>query len=186
MTRITALLPMLLALVLLALAGCGIGDDDEGAPTTATTAPSVGDTTGTATGGEALPKDEFIERGDAICSDLQTRAAALGREAQALANVSLDDPNTTKAAARIWHKQVDLVDELKRRFDELGPAPEGQETTVGNFREDITRALALGKQIAGALDRGDDPSALVGDYTTLIDQSNATAGLIGFKVCGQT
>jgi hypothetical protein len=26
---------------------------------------------------------------------------------------------------------------------------------------------------------------LVGDYTELIDASNATAGLIGFKVCGQ-
>ena len=78
------------------------------------------------------------------------------------------------------------MQELKTRFDALGPPPEGEETTVGDFRSDIDEALELGKQIAGALDRGDDPTALVGDYTQLIDQSNATAGLIGFKVCGQT
>lgn len=185
MTRTSALLSVLLALGLALVAvGCGGGDDDESAPatTSAATAPAAG----TTAGGEALPKDEFIERGDAICTDLQNRAAALGKEAQALANVPLDDPNTTKAAAAIWHKQVDLVAELKRRFDALGPAPDGEESTVGDFREDVSRALVLGRQIAEALDQGDDPSALVGDYTTLIDQSNATAGLIGFKVCGQT
>ena len=134
---------------------------------------------------EALPKDEFVERGDEICSDLQKEAQALGREAQELAGVPLDDDKTTKAAAQIWHKQVELVADLKRRFDALGPPPEGEETTVGDFRSDIAQALTLGEQIAEALDKGDDPTALVGDYTTLIDQSNATAGLIGFKVCGQ-
>ena len=131
-------------------------------------------------------KDEFVERGDEICRDLQQQAQALGREAQELAGVPLDDDKTTKAAAQIWHKQVALVSDLKRRFDALGPAPEGEETTVGDFRADIAQALVLGQQIAKALDKGDDPTALVGDYTTLIDQSNATAGLIGFKVCGQS
>jgi hypothetical protein len=100
-------------------------------------------------------------------------------------NYLLDDPQTTKAAAKIWHKQVALVQELKTRFDALGPPPDGEETTVGDFRSDIAQALKPGKQIATALDKGDDPTVLVGDYTELIDASNATAGLIGFKVCGQ-
>ena len=173
MTRIAILL---LAVLALGLAACG-GDDDDATPATVS---------GTGSSAQALSKDEFIEQGDEICRDLQQKAQALGREAQELAGVPLDDPETTKAAAQIWHKQVDLVQELKTRFDALGPPPEGEETTVGDFRSDIDEALELGKQIAGALDRGDDPTALVGDYTTLIDQSNATAGLIGFKVCGQT
>jgi hypothetical protein len=177
MTRSCALLLAVLALA--GVAACGGGDDDA-----ATTVQATAD--GTGAGGDALPKDEFIRRGDAICKDLQTKAAALGREAQELSGVPLDDPATTKAAARIWHKQVDLVDDLKTRFDALGPAPEGEETTVADFRSDISRALELGRQIATALDKGDDPTALVGDYTDLIDNSNATAGLIGFKVCGQT
>ena len=174
MTRIGA--PFLTVLVLaLAAAGCGGGGDD------GSTAAAGGGSSA-----NALPKDEFIARGDEICQGLQQRAQALGREAQELANVTLDDPNTTKAAARIWHKQVALVKELKTKFDALGPAPEGEETTVRDFRTDITQALTLGRQIATALDQGDDPSALVGDYTQLIDNSNATAGLIGFKVCGQS
>ena len=174
-----------LVLALAGLAGCGGGDDDaaDTTPGAADTASATG--TGSA-GGEALSKDEFIQRGDAICAGLQKRAAALGREAQALSGVTLDDPKTTKAAAAIWHKQVDLVADLKRGFDALGPPPDGEETTVGDFRSDISRALALGRQIATALDKGDDPTALVGDYSQLIDNSNATAGLIGFKVCGQT
>jgi alkanesulfonate monooxygenase SsuD/methylene tetrahydromethanopterin reductase-like flavin-dependent oxidoreductase (luciferase family) len=176
MTRIALLL---LAVFALGLAACGGGDDDDG-----DAAPGTAAGTGSSEG--ALSKDEFIEQGDEICRDLQQKAQALGREAQELAGVPLDDPKTTKAAAAIWRKQVDLVQELKTRFDALGPPPEGEETTVGDFREDITRALALGKQIAGALEQGDDPTVLVGDYTQLIDQSNATAGLIGFKVCGQT
>jgi hypothetical protein len=174
MTRIAILL---LAVLALGLAACGGGDDGDDAT------PATGAGTGSA--GAALPKDEFIERGDQICKELQTKAQALGREAQELAGVPLDDPQTTKAAAKIWHKQVDLVQELKTRFDELGPAPDGEETTVGDFRSDISQALTLGKQIAAALDKGDDPTVLVGDYTELIDASNATAGLIGFKVCGQ-
>jgi hypothetical protein len=174
MTRIAILL---LAVLALGLAACGGGDDGDDAT------PATGAGTGSA--GGALPKDEFIERGDQICKELQTKAQALGREAQELAGVPLDDPQTTKAAAKIWHKQVDLVQELKTRFDELGPAPDGEETTVGDFRSDISQALTLGKQIAAALDKGDDPTVLVGDYTELIDASNATAGLIGFKVCGQ-
>ena len=169
---------LLLAVLALGLAACGGGDDDGGDAT-------PGATSGTGSSAEALPKDEFIERGDQICKDLQKKAQALGREAQELAGVPLDDPQTTKAAAQIWHKQVDLVQELKTKFDALGPPPDGEETTVGDFRSDITQALALGKQIAAALDKGDDPTALVGDYTQLIDASNATAGLIGFKVCGQ-
>jgi hypothetical protein len=175
MTRIASLLLAVLALA--GVAACGGGDDsadDADVPTAAATGSS-----------DALPKDEFIRRGDEICAELQTRATALGREAQELAGVPLDNPRATTAAAQIWHKQVDLVADLKRRFDALGPAPEGEETTVANFRDDIARALTLGRQIARALDNGDDPTALVGDYTQLIDQSNATAGLIGFKVCGQ-
>ena len=175
MTRIAILL---LAVLALGLAACGGGDDDGGDATPATGG-------GTGSSAEALPKDEFIERGDQICKDLQKKAQALGREAQALAGVPLDDPETTKAAAKIWHKQVDLVQELKTKFDALGPPPDGEETTVGDFRSDIAQALTLGKQIAAALDKGDDPTVLVGDYTELIDASNATAGLIGFKVCGQ-
>jgi len=170
MTRIAILL---LAVLALGLAACG-GDDDDGAT------PATG-----GSAAEGLPKDEFIEQGDQICKDLQKKAQALGREAQELAGVPLDDPKTTKAAAKIWHKQVDLVQELKTRFDALGPPPDGEETTVGDFRSDIAQALTLGKQIASALDKGDDPTVLVGDYTELIDASNATAGLIGFKVCGQ-
>jgi hypothetical protein len=174
MTRIAILL---LAVLALGLAACGGGDADDG-----DAAPAAG---GTGSSAEALPKDEFIERGDQICKDLQKKAQALGREAQALAGVPLDDAETTKAAAKIWHKQVDLVQELKTKFDALGPPPDGEETTVGDFRSDIAQALTLGKQIAAALDKGDDPTVLVGDYTELIDASNATAGLIGFKVCGQ-
>ena len=174
MTRIAILL---LAVLALGLAACGGGDDDGDAT------PATGAGTGSAA--EGLPKDEFIEQGDQICKDLQTKAQALGREAQELAGVPLDDPKTTKAAAKIWHKQVDLVQELKTRFDALGPPPDGEETTVGDFRSDIAQALKLGRQIASALDKGDDPTVLVGDYTELIDASNATAGLIGFKVCGQ-
>jgi hypothetical protein len=174
MTRIPILL---LAVLALGLAGCGGGDDEgDGTPATAG---------GTGSSAEALPKDEFIKQGDQICKDLQKKAQALSREAQDLAGVPLDDPQTTKAAAKIWHKQVELVQELKTRFDALGPPPDGEETTVGDFRSDIAQALKLGKQIATALDQGDDPTALVGDYTELIDSSNATAGLIGFKVCGQ-
>jgi hypothetical protein len=174
MTRIAILL---LAVLALGLAGCG-GGDDNGDDATPGTAAGTGSE-------EALPKDEFIEQGDQICKDLQKKAQALAREAQNLAGVPLDDPQTTKAAAQIWHKQVDLVQELKTRFDALGPPPDGEETTVGDFRSDIAQALKLGKQIATALDQGDDPTVLVGDYTELIDASNATAGLIGFKVCGQ-
>ena len=176
MIRISILLLVVLALP---AAGCGGGDGDGGVAAT-TTAASTG------AAANALPKDEFIKRGDEICKDLQPKAAALGREAQELSGVSLDDPKTTKAAAVIWHKQVALVKELKTRFDALGPPPEGEETTVGDFRADIAQALTLGRQIATALDQGSDPSALVGDYTQMIDQSNATAGLIGFKVCGQS
>ena len=171
MTRIAILL---LAVLALGLAACG-GDDDDGATPA----------TGTGSAAEGLPKDEFIEQGDQICKDLQKKAQALGREAQELAGVPLDDPKTTKAAAKIWHKQVGLVQELKTRFDALGPPPDGEETTVGDFRSDISQALTLGRQIAAALDKGDDPTVLVSDYTELIDASNATAGLIGFKVCGQ-
>jgi hypothetical protein len=178
-TRTLTLLLGVLATAL-ALAGCGGGGDGAGAGTAPATV------SGTGPAGEALPKDEFVRRGDAVCRDLQAKAQALGKEAQALAGVPLDDDKTTKAAAKIWRKQVALVEELKQRFDALGPAPEGEETTVGDFRADVTRALQLARQIASALERGDDPTALVGDYTTLIDQSNATAGLIGFKVCGQS
>jgi hypothetical protein len=174
MTRICVLLLAMLALL---AAGCGGDDGDDGAAVV---------TGGTGATAEALPKDQFIAQGDAICKSLQGRAQALGQEAQELAGVPLDDPKTTKAAAAIWHKQANLVKELKTRFDALGPPPEGEETTVGDFRTDISQALTLGRQIATALDQGDDPSALVGDYTQLIDQSNATAGLIGFKVCGQS
>jgi hypothetical protein len=175
MTRICVLLLAVLALL---AAGCGGDDGGDDA------ASSTGSSTGAS--GEALPKEQFIAKGDAICQSLQPRAQALGRDAQELANVPLDDPKTTKAAAAIWQKQAELVKELKTRFDALGPAPDGEETTVRDFRTDIAQALTLGRQIATALDQGDDPSALVGDYTQLIDQSNATAGLIGFKVCGQS
>ena len=70
MTRIAILL---LAVLALGLAACGGGDDDGGDATPGTGA-------GTGSSAEALPKDEFIERGDQICKDLQKKAQALGMD----------------------------------------------------------------------------------------------------------
>jgi hypothetical protein len=161
-TRISALVVAVLALALL---GCGASSDEEPEP-------------------QALSRAAFLERGDRICRDLQSKAEALSVEAQGLAGRPAN-AETAAATARIWRKQVELVDELKRRFDALGPAPEGEETPVRDFRADITGALRLGRQIAVKLEQGEDPTDLVVEYATLIEESNATAALIGFKVCGQ-
>ena len=171
----------LLALGFVALAGCGGGDGGSGAVVDS----GARSGSGTAAGGaEPLPKQEFVRRGDAICADLRKKAEKLSAEARELGNLSLSEPRNQKAAALIWRKQTALVEELDRRFRALGPAPEGQEQLVADFRGDTARAVALARQITSALDRGEDPSPLVQDYATLIDESNATAGLIGFTVCG--
>ena len=138
MTRIAILL---LAVLALGLAACG-GDDDDGDATPATGA-------GTGSSAEALPKDEFIERGDQICKDLQKKAQALGREAQDLAGVPLDDPQTTKAAAKIWHKQVDLVPPALG-IAELEVGPRAERRRVGQYAAHQRQALGL----VGELRRG--------------------------------
>lgn len=180
-TRLRPLLaPALLSLALAGVGGCGGGgrgaeDTSPGAGAEASTA---------AAGAGALSKEEFVRRGDAICADLRKKAEKLGEEARQLGNLSLAEPRNQKAAALIWRKQTALVEELDRRFRALGPAPAGQAQLVADFRNDTAKALTLARQITRSLERGEDPTPLVQDYATLIDESNATAGLIGFTVCG--
>ena len=71
--RITAVLALALAAGLIA-AGCGDDDDETTTTSTTTEAGATGATGATgASGGEPLSEEEFVEQGNAICSDVNQK-----------------------------------------------------------------------------------------------------------------
>src|SRR5687767_9095387 len=88
---------LLASLSLLALVGCG--SDDDGGDDASTEAEDSGDAEESVDGGEgeALSKEEFIERGDAICAELS------------VASELVEQPQDESGFAAFLNEQLELA-----------------------------------------------------------------------------
>ncbi|HEX5929441.1 MAG TPA: hypothetical protein VFY48_08610 [Solirubrobacterales bacterium] len=124
------LLAMVMAIALVALAGCG-GSDDDG-------------------GEEALTKVEFIEQGDAICTKAEDQAETEAEEFAEENGFNLEKATDEELEEAVAEVLVPALGQQAEEIDALA-APEGDEETV----EEIVVALE-----DGTADVEDDPSVV--------------------------
>lgn len=133
-SRLTSLLALLLCAL---VAGCG-GDDDSG-----------GDS-----GGEALPKAEFVEQANAICAEGNAETEeALGE---------LENPTEEDAIAFLTDTFLPNVRDQVEEIRGLG-FPEGDEETLTATLDEVESVLDTVEEDPEAAAAGDDPFAEVNE-----------------------
>lgn len=148
---------LLAALATWAVAGCGAGDGD------------------TTTGARAtLTKAELIERGDAICAEVNTAVGALAAEAAA-AKV----PDTIGKSTHLFIEMLD-------RLQALGP-PKDDDGSYAKFMEATEQFAKVETRVKRAIDLY-DPVALskaATEAAPALQEFRSQAAIYGFEDCSK-
>jgi hypothetical protein len=137
-------------------------------------------------GGTPLTKEEFIKRGDAICTKYREKNQALNKDAPAK---NPTDPTATdeqvKASAPIIEKLADNLRAARKEFEELN-APANAENDWENTLEDLDQ-IASGLDDAAGAAREVDRQRVVNLYADILRLNRRVSNFetdYGFKVCG--
>jgi hypothetical protein len=143
----------------------GSGSTGDGSNTTTTSGVS------TATG---ATKAEFLQQANAICTQLNKDAAAIGGK-----------PSTNAEAATLIEKNVDLIDTSVARIKALPQPTEGLAALRASYA-DIDAASALARQLAAAYRAGNQAEiqALAPQVDAAQRKANASATAYGLTECG--
>jgi hypothetical protein len=152
------------ALLVVALAGCG--DDDSGgglAPSPRTEA--------------RISKAEFARRGDELCREFSKVRDLVAEQIDATA-----DPGEQ---ARLLRKIAGASEEALRGFDAM-PKPERDQDELARYLGTARENLVLVRRAAEALDegKGEEAHALLQNAADASEKANRIAQGYGFKACG--
>ena len=138
-------------------------------------------------GGSApLSKEEFIKRGDAICSKYREKNQELGKTAPAK---NPTDPSATdaqvKASAPVLEKLADNLRAARGEFESLTPPADAQ-SDWDNTLDDLDQIASQLDDAAGAA-RDVDRQKVVNLYADILRLNRRVSNFevdYGFKVCG--
>jgi hypothetical protein len=156
---------LLTAAVLAALlvAGCGGGGGESTETTAATTEEPV-----------ALSKAELIEKGDAVCAEVNAAVGALGSE------------SSEAAVPEQIEKVSNLYTGMVQRLQELG-TPQGDNGEYGKVEEAAEELAKVEGEAKLAAERED--SAAIGEAATkaapALEEFESQAGAYGFEKCSE-
>ena len=150
-----------LALVALAIAGCGGGDDETTESTPEATIPTT----------TALTKAELIEQGDAICAEVNAAVGGIGASETGVAG---------GAAGQVADLYVGMVESLKRL---------GTPTETDGYPELSSAADALSRaegEVKLAAERGDSSGLATAESnaSSALASFQSEAQSYGFEDCG--
>jgi hypothetical protein len=150
-------------LTVLAVAGCGGGDDE-----TETATPTVEEPT-------ALSKEELIEQGDAICAEVNAALGALGAS-----EVSED------SAGEETEKVANLYTGMVERIQDLG-APEEDDGSYAKFMEAAEELAKVEGELKLAAEREDLEAIgeVNGEAEVAIEEFQSQAAIYGFEDCSE-
>ncbi|MET0558504.1 MAG: hypothetical protein ABW065_07515 [Solirubrobacterales bacterium] len=159
--RLPKLLPILLLLTALAIAGCGGGGDDSTETTAATTSEEAA----------RLSKADFIKQGDAICAEVNSAVGAIGAS----------ETEVQSQTTQVSDLYVGMVESLKRL---------GAPTEMDGYADFMEAAEELAKvegEVKLAAER-EDTEAL-GEAATAatpaLEGFENQAGIYGFEECSE-
>jgi hypothetical protein len=159
--RLPKLLPIVLLLTALAIAGCGGGGDDTTETTAATTQEEPA----------RLSKADFVKQGDAICAEVNSAVGAIGSS----------ETEVQSQTTQVSDLYVGMIDSLKRL---------GAPTEMDGYAEFMEAAEELAKvegEVKLAAER-EDTEAL-GEAATAatpaLEGFETQAGAYGFEECSE-
>jgi hypothetical protein len=137
-------------------------------------------------GGTPLTKDEFIKRGDAVCTKYRQKNQDLNKSAPAK---DPTDPSATdeqvKASAPILRKLGANVRAARGEFDKLNP-PADTKSDWQNTLDDLDQIASKLDDAAGAAEQV-DRQKVVNTYADILRLNRRVSNFetdYGFKVCG--
>lgn len=136
--------------------------------------------------GTPLTKDEFITRGDAVCTKYRTKNQELNKTAPAKAPT---DPSATdqqvKASAPLLRELADNLRAARGEFENLNP-PADTKSDWQNTMDDLDQIAAKLDDAAGAAEEVDRQKVvnLYADIFRLNRRVTSFETDYGFKVCG--
>jgi hypothetical protein len=160
------------------LSGCG----GSGKPS-ASARDSTTDTDPPATR-QALTKNQFLAKGDAICADAQAELAPIAVRANKAR--ALPPADQIAEAEAIWRRQAQIARKFRDRFARLQP-PKGDAPRIAEFTRALDEGIQLSDNVLDHLEAGrQPPSGLMKEYATVVYRGNALAAGYGFTVCGRS
>jgi hypothetical protein len=133
---------------------------------------------------QALTKNQFLAKGDAICADAQAELALI----VARANRARTMPPAGQMAEleAIWRRQAQIARKFRDQFAAL-PPPKGDEPRIAEFMRALDEGIQLSDDVLDHLEAGrQPPSKLMKDYASVVYRGNALAAGYGFTVCGRS
>ena len=136
--------------------------------------------------GTPLTKDEFITRGDAVCTKYRTKNQELNKSAPAKAPT---DPSATnqqvKASAPVLRRLADNLRAARGEFDKLNP-PADTKSDWQNTLDDLDQIASKLDDAAAAAEEVDRQKVvnLYADILRLNRRVSSFETDYGFKVCG--
>lgn len=134
---------------------------------------------------QALTKNQFLAKGDAICADAQAELAVI----VARANKARAMPPARQMAEleAIWRRQAQIAREFRDRLAAL-PPPKGDEPRIAEFMRALDEGIQLSDDVLDQLEAGrrQPPPKLMNDYASAVYRGNALAVGYGFTVCGRS
>jgi len=132
----------------------------------------------------APTKAQFIQRGDALCREVQRELAPLVRRAQAAK--SLPESQQWPVAKRLWADQIRIQARFTARLRAVG-LPTG-DLKARSIVSGLGRGLVLARRVRDAFARRSTTSLAVAlpEYIRFTMSLNRRVAAYGFKVCGHS
>ncbi len=132
----------------------------------------------------APTKAQFIQKGDALCREVQRELAPLVRRAQAAK--SLPESQQWPVAQRLWADQIRIQARFTERLRAVG-VPTG-DLKARSIVSGLDRGLVLARRVRGAFARRSTTSLAVvlPEYIRFTMALNRRVAAYGFKVCGHS
>jgi len=132
----------------------------------------------------APTKAQFIQKGDALCREVQRELAPLVRRAQAAK--SLPESQQWPVAQRLWADQIRIQARFTARLRAVG-VPTG-DLKARSIVSGLDRGLVLARRVRGAFARRSTTSLAVvlPEYIRFTMSLNRRVAAYGFKVCGHS
>lgn len=132
----------------------------------------------------APTKAQFIQKGDALCREVQRELAPLMRRAQAAK--SLPVSRQWPVVERLWSDQIRIQARFTARLRAVG-VPSG-DSKARSIVLGLDRGLVLARRVRDAFARRSTTSLAVSlpEYIRFTLSLNRRVAAYGFKVCGQS
>ncbi len=132
----------------------------------------------------APTKAQFIQKGDALCREVQRELAPLVRRAQAAK--SLPESQQWPVAQRLWADQIRIQARFTARLRAVG-LPTG-DLKARSIVSGLGRGLVLARRVRDAFARRSTTSLAVAlpEYIRFTMSLNRRVAAYGFKVCGHS